>query len=94
MGSLPATRHLEAVTAKTINRKNSMKTIKLTNSFHNTKTIVRVPDSWSDDPCKVWEQIQWLVHCNLTVDRSDRRKYNRIRNALCGSKDCTCGIVR
>ena len=72
------------------------KTMKLTNSFHKTSTTIRYKD--------------WMVHNNQDITWSyiSYRALNphyhnrknvyalsrRIKNKLCGIKDCKCGTVR
>lgn len=66
-----------------------MTTITLTNSFHNTEC--RVSAKWGETAREAWEEIQIRA---MEGDESAKRAKRRVRNALCGSHDCTCGTVR
>ena len=67
------------------------KFITLTNSFHNTS--VRVSSEWGDNQMDAWLNIQIAGQNRPYVSRW-RKTYLRVCNALCGIKDCKCGIVR
>lgn len=70
-----------------------MKTITLTNSFHNTS--VRVSDLWEvegEGQAAAWLQIQY--HAQWRRDPAAIRVMKRIEKTLCGMSDCRCGTVR
>ncbi len=56
----------------------------LTNSFHNTEVRVRDAD-------RTLEILSAIQH---TLTRAEKAHARRVRAALCGSPDCTCGVVR
>jgi hypothetical protein len=68
-----------------------MRTVTLNNSFHNTEVRVRVPDDVQEG--REWEYIQYWGGI-YRADPSDRSRLLRVRRALCGSNECTCGTVR
>jgi len=68
-----------------------MKKTTLENSFHNTKiTILADAEMLADGNCP------YRVLCERAMngDKDARRTARRIENTLCGSDDCTCGVVR
>jgi hypothetical protein len=67
-----------------------MAIITLKNSFHNTETNVRGP--WNSQS-EAWEAIQGAVFFGSPT-RAEKRRYAKVWKALCGSSDCTCGVVR
>lgn len=67
-----------------------MKKVTLTNSFHNTKVVVLTDNNSFAD---AWAEIQIAAASEQSYGPA-RRKLARIRNVLCGSHDCCCGIVR
>ncbi len=54
----------------------------LKNSFHNTQIMVRKRSAGL------------LAEYRSDLSRNDRRTVDRIRAKLCGSRSCTCGVVR
>ena len=56
----------------------------LRNNFHNTE--IRVRDSA--------RTIALLDAVYSTLTESEKRHVQRVRAALCGAADCTCGVVR
>lgn len=64
----------------------------LTNSYHNTEILVtdRVYNAITRYGMPSFGHIDMAVNDGL-ISTSTR---NRIFNALCGSNDCTCGLVR
>lgn len=58
--------------------------VKLTNNFHGTEITVRSADA------------AYMAIVTPAAERttSERRLYRRLKNTLCGSESCTCGIVR
>jgi hypothetical protein len=68
-----------------------MKRLTLTNSFHGTSVGVLVPD-WVETQAEAWRRIQTQARCRNGVQA--QRTAARIRRALCGTRGCTCGVVR
>jgi len=77
-------------------------TTTFTNSFHNTKITVRLPFE-----VEGYESQFDLLNRLFQISESDNdffgatkearnayNQYKRIKNKLCGIKDCTCGTVR
>ena len=64
-----------------------MKTAKMTlsNSFHGTKILVRIPVGFQ--PNGQTETFQWLEQNRPATAR-------RVKKKLCGIDGCTCGVVR
>jgi hypothetical protein len=70
----------------------------LHNSFHRTEATILLPelpeserDAWRDIEAAAWKET------NTGTDRAAgpaTAKMKRIARALCGMKDCCCGIVR
>jgi hypothetical protein len=79
-----------------MDKKTKMTTVTLSNDFHDTEVRVRVP-AWiageSDEQYQAWMWIQESKDREYYAGPA-RRRYNRVCNALCGSSDCQCGIVR
>jgi hypothetical protein len=74
-----------------------MTTAILKNNFHDTETTIRVPAGL--DPAQAWGALRddvSRVKSGVAPKhwRDPPRVYRRVCNALCGSDDCTCGIVR
>ena len=67
-----------------------MHKITLTNSFHGTSAVVLVPDSVANQR-DAWLHLQ--VAANDGSAR-ERRRLNRVRQALCPHADCQCGGLR
>jgi hypothetical protein len=67
-----------------------MHKITLENSFHCTRTVVRVPDNIKD------QVSAWLLLQEQANDGSarERRRLARVRRALCPHADCQCGGLR
>ena len=68
--------------------------ITLTNDFHNTEITVL---SEYDTQSETWQHIQENIHCyhaSNAPTQAQRARYRKIKNALCGSDDCSCGTVR
>ena len=67
-----------------------MRKITLHNSFHGTRTVVRVPDNIKD------QVSAWLLLQEQANDGSarERRRLARVRRALCPHSDCACGGLR
>ena len=67
-----------------------MRKITLHNSFHGTRTVVRVPDNIKD------QVSAWLLLQEQANDGSarERRRLARVRRALCPHSDCQCGGLR
>lgn len=64
--------------------------IRLENSFHNTHVIVvSTPEIEENDGI-----FDWLRYRTFDGDANARRRLARVKAALCGSRDCTCGVVR
>lgn len=61
----------------------------ISNSFHNTHMNVRIPE---DQDIGEW----WMdLHGQASNgDKNAKAMIRRIHNSLCGSKDCTCGVIR
>lgn len=76
-------------------KEDKMKTVTLKNSFHNTEITIRVPEGWIDfeGGLPLWDEIQLASHVS-TSGSPDKRRENKIRRALCGMADCSCGTVR
>jgi hypothetical protein len=72
------------------------KTIKLTNSFHNTQTTIRYKDWMAPyNPEITWLYISYRANDPRYHDRKNVHALaQRIKRKLCGSKDCKCGTVR
>jgi hypothetical protein len=71
-----------------------MKKVKvvLENSFHNSRvTVVSTEEIEDDDGLGIWDYLQYKA---LDGDKNAKRRLRKIKNALCGSKDCCCGVVR
>ena len=67
-----------------------MHKITLHNSFHGTRTTVRVPSSIKD-------QIDAWLHLQVAANdgsSTERRRLDRVRRALCPHSDCQCGGLR
>ena len=67
-----------------------MHKITLHNSFHGTRTVVRVPDNIKD-------QIDAWLHLQAAANdggSTERRRLARVRRALCPHADCQCGGLR
>jgi len=67
-----------------------MKKIILTNSFHGTQVTVLTS---TPDAHETWLDIQYAA-LGPAPTRAARAKYRRVCRALCGMRDCACGIVR
>ena len=67
-----------------------MHKIKLTNSFHGTEAVV-IADA--DNAADAWQEIQISAYFEGYHGPANRR-LARVRDKLCGSHDCQCGIVR
>lgn len=85
-----------AANIQTTNGGQAMKRhkITLTNSFHNTEITVL---SEYDTPRETWYHIQENIYCYHAVDaptKAQKAKHARVFRALCGSKDCLCGVVQ
>lgn len=63
--------------------------VTLTNSFHNTQTVVR---SRSPDASEAWYQIQATAATSNAP--SAKARLRRVERALCGIEGCKCGTVR
>ena len=71
-----------------------MKTIELKNSFHNTSVRVRVPDSVAEaGQGEAWLYFQEPVSTGRATG-AEKARLRRVRRALCGMSDCSCGVVR
>lgn len=68
-----------------------MKTITLTNSFHNTSARVRTD---ADNQADAWFEIQAAVYGKSHPTAAAKAKLRRVEKALCGMSDCRCGVVR
>jgi len=68
------------------------KTITLSNSFHNTKITIRTPRGY--DQHSVVDAYHYLRRLAEDGDKNAARRARRIHAKLCGSHDCTCGVVR
>ena len=77
-------------------------TTTFTNSFHNTKITVRLPfeveehESQSDLLNRLF-QISESHNDFFGATKEARNAYNqykRIKNKLCGTNNCSCGVVR
>lgn len=68
-----------------------MKKITLENSFHNTKIVILADEEMSREG-----NCPYRILCDRAMngDKNARQRARRIENALCGSDDCTCGVVR
>ncbi len=67
-----------------------MHKITLSNSFHGTETTVIVA---ATDAQEAWMEIQILANEERHYGPAHRR-LARVRDKLCGSSDCQCGVVR
>ena len=67
-----------------------MNKITLTNSFHNTEVTVL---SNYDSQAETWFHIQWRAYHSKN-NSADYKKHRKVFNALCGQRDCCCGVVR
>ena len=67
-----------------------MHKITLHNSFHGTRTVVRVPDNIKDQ-IDAWLLLQVAANDGGSAER---RRLNRVRRALCPHADCQCGGLR
>lgn len=56
----------------------------LTNSFHRTSVRVR----------NAARTLAILGKYARELTPAERAHARRVRNALCGSRDCTCGVIR
>jgi hypothetical protein len=68
-----------------------MKTITLTNNFHNTSVRVRTN---ADNQAEAWFELQAAVHGQAHPTAAAKARLRRVEKALCGMKDCRCGTVR
>jgi hypothetical protein len=68
-----------------------MKTIELTNKFHETSVRVRVPDIIIGQ-AEAWLWVQEPIFTGRAT-AAQKAIYRRIRRKLCGMRDCRCGIV-
>lgn len=70
----------------------------LTNSFHGTECVILVPEgivaTGSEREAYNWLQGQAQASYYAADSQNARRVLRRVKNALCGSDDCTCGVVR
>ena len=67
-----------------------MKKVTLKNSFHNTELTIL---SEEENAATAWQEIQMAAAVEDHYGPA-RRRLARIRNRLCGSTDCKCGVVR
>jgi hypothetical protein len=71
----------------------------LKNSFHNTEITITVPDDIRERQLSAWDYVQLQDH-QAAQDRktyansSSHRLLLKIKKTLCGTSDCSCGIVR
>ena len=66
----------------------------LTNSYHGTATTVIVPDIYA---ARGQDEVWWYIERRANrVDATpaDKARLRRVRAALCGYRDCKCGVVR
>ena len=71
-----------------------MKKVTLTNSFHNTSCAVMVPDAIADlGQSEIWNNITYPLYTGSATP-AQKARIRRIERTLCGSNDCTCGVVR
>ena len=69
-----------------------MITYSLTNSYHNTECIVKIPSDWAYlSERQIFERIEEMSYRGSVLAK---RKLQRIRKTLCGATDCKCGTVR
>jgi len=72
-----------------------MKKIVLKNKFHNTEVTVSVPNEVAAaGAADTWFFLQEQVHGVGRPTEAAKARIRRVRNALCGRRDCTCGVVR
>ncbi len=62
-----------------------MKKITLKNSFHGTEIVIYSKSETAHD---AWIEVQ------IDQSANARKTERKIRKALCGFSDCTCGTVR
>ena len=67
-----------------------MKKVTLKNSFHGTEIAILHEE---DNAADAWQEIQSAAAMEYHYGPA-RRRLARIRNRLCGSTDCKCGVVR
>ena len=66
----------------------------LTNSYHGTSTAVIVPENIAaQGQDEVWWYIERRAH-RIDATPADKARLRRVRAALCGHRDCACGVVR
>ena len=71
-----------------------MTKVTLTNSFHGTRVTVIVPDIYAArGQDEVWQFIQRRAD-RIDATPADKARLRRVWKALCGYRDCTCGVVR
>lgn len=64
------------------------------NSFHGTQATVIVPGSvYVEGEQAVYQYLERMAN-RINATNSDKSRFRRVRKALCGSADCTCGVVR
>ena len=68
-----------------------MHLITLSNDFHRTAITVRWDGDADTPPRQVYEAIEAKAQA---WDPAARRKWLRIKRALCGVHGCKCGVLR
>ena len=71
-----------------------MKTMTLSNRFHNTEVRVRVPEAIAEaGEREAWLWLQGPIYTGRATE-AEKARYRRVFRTLCWMTDCTCGVVR
>lgn len=63
----------------------------LTNTYHGTSIRIRSTESTAQE---AWFLIQYAALGSPDPTTAAKRRYHKIRSALCGVSGCQCGTVR